>query len=248
MVVRLAYVSQRWERTNVNQGMTLGSYSSERATNLCIVSVWHVMNWRLRLIACCVWYNMVLYDIIQQHFLRNAIMHNNTFGIIQCQLVSLINFSHCLWGFHFQSGKPTWHGHGICQQPFFFLFSILVVSSGSLSLKLSYYNTQSVSQMQFMLQQGVWASWCSNKLIHINARTYGGNKPHNKVQENEHCCFAHQREWKTNPLTLITFYQASRLGGCTPSYVFAYTSVRDLFIWGGYLPCRKDYKVMVFYM
>ena len=139
MVVRLAYVSQRWERTNVNQGMTLGSYSSERATNLCIVSVWHVMNRRLCLIACCVWYNMVLYDIIQQHFLRNAIMHNNTFGIIQCQLVSLINFSHCLWGFHFQSGKPTWHGHGICQQPFFILFSILVVSSGSLSLKLLQY-------------------------------------------------------------------------------------------------------------
>ena len=101
---------------------------------------------------------MIQHGIIRYyttHFLRNAIMHNDTFGINQCQLVSLINFSHCLWGFHFQSRKPTWHGHGICQQPFFFLFSILVVSSGSLSLKLSYYNTQSVSQMQFMLQQGV---------------------------------------------------------------------------------------------
>jgi hypothetical protein len=29
---------------------------------------------------------------------------------------------------------------------------------------------------------------------------------------------------------------------------FAHTCVRDLFIGGGYLPCRKDYKVMVFYM
>jgi hypothetical protein len=29
---------------------------------------------------------------------------------------------------------------------------------------------------------------------------------------------------------------------------FAYTCVRDLFIGGGYLPCKKDYKVMVFYM
>jgi hypothetical protein len=29
---------------------------------------------------------------------------------------------------------------------------------------------------------------------------------------------------------------------------FAYTCVRDLFIGGGYLPCRKDYKVMIFYM
>jgi hypothetical protein len=28
---------------------------------------------------------------------------------------------------------------------------------------------------------------------------------------------------------------------------FAYTCVQDLFI-GGYLPCKKDYKVMVFYM
>ena len=29
---------------------------------------------------------------------------------------------------------------------------------------------------------------------------------------------------------------------------FAYTCVHDLFIGGGYLPCKKDYKVMVFYM
>ena len=29
---------------------------------------------------------------------------------------------------------------------------------------------------------------------------------------------------------------------------FAYTCVRDLFIRGGYLPCGKDFKVMVFYM
>ena len=29
---------------------------------------------------------------------------------------------------------------------------------------------------------------------------------------------------------------------------FAYTCVRDLFVWGGgYLPCKQDYKVMVFY-
>jgi hypothetical protein len=35
----------------------------------------------------------------------------------------------------------------------------------------------------------------------------------------------------------------------TPSYIFAYTCVRDLFIGGGgYLPCKKEYKVMVFYM
>jgi hypothetical protein len=29
---------------------------------------------------------------------------------------------------------------------------------------------------------------------------------------------------------------------------FAYTCVRDLFMGGGYLPCKKAYKVMVFYM
>jgi hypothetical protein len=29
---------------------------------------------------------------------------------------------------------------------------------------------------------------------------------------------------------------------------FAYTCIQDLFIGGGNLPCKKDYKVMVFYM
>jgi hypothetical protein len=29
---------------------------------------------------------------------------------------------------------------------------------------------------------------------------------------------------------------------------FAYTCIRDLFIGGGYLPCKNIYKVMVFYM
>ena len=36
------------------------------------------------------------------------------------------------------------------------------------------------------------------------------------------------------------------LGGCTLLY-FAHTCIRGLFIGGGLLPCKKDYKVMVFY-
>ena len=199
----------------------------------------------------------VLLHVVYDTTWYYTILYNNTFCAMQlCITIHSASFnvnwchssiSRIAYGAS-TSNLGSQHGMGMefVSNLFSFFFQSLWCQAGL--FHWNYYNTQSVSQMQFMLQQGVWASWCSNKLIHINARTYGGNKPHNKVQENEHCCFAHQREWKTNPLTLITFYQASRLGGCTPSYVFAYTSVRDLFIWGGYLPCRKDYKVMVFYM
>jgi hypothetical protein len=37
------------------------------------------------------------------------------------------------------------------------------------------------------------------------------------------------------------------LGGFTPSYIL-HTCVFGTYLLGGYLPCIKDYKVMVFYM
>jgi hypothetical protein len=52
-----------------------------RETNLRIVSVWHVMNWRLHLIACCVLYKRVLNNILwyyTMHLIRNAIVQNNS--------------------------------------------------------------------------------------------------------------------------------------------------------------------------
>ena len=37
------------------------------------------------------------------------------------------------------------------------------------------------------------------------------------------------------------------LGGFIPSYIL-HTRVFGAYLLGGYLPCIKDYKVMVFYM
>ena len=41
--------------------------------------------------------------------------------------------------------------------------------------------------------------------------------------------------------------QTSPLGGCTQSYIL-HTRAFTTYLLGGYLPCKKDYKVMVFYM
>ena len=45
----------------------------------------------------------------------------------------------------------------------------------------------------------------------------------------------------------LKFASGSGLGGCTPSYIL-HTCAFGPIYWGGYLPCKMDYKVMVFYM
>jgi hypothetical protein len=79
-VVRSPCVYQRWETTNLNHAITWGLYSSQRTTNLCIISVWHVMSWKLRPIAFCVWYKIIPYGILEHIFspmqlYRTVILH-----------------------------------------------------------------------------------------------------------------------------------------------------------------------------
>ena len=38
------------------------------------------------------------------------------------------------------------------------------------------------------------------------------------------------------------------LGGCTPSYILHTRAFGTYLLGGGYLPCKKHYKVMVVYM
>ena len=62
---------QQWEKTNVNHGITLGSYSSRRITNLCIVSVRHVMiegYVYLHVVYNIKWHYTTLYGVIQGTF------------------------------------------------------------------------------------------------------------------------------------------------------------------------------------
>ena len=48
-----------------------------------------------------------------------------------------------------------------------------------------------------------------------------------------------------NMLTILDLID--NLGGCALSYIL-HTRAFGTYLWGSYLPCTKDYKVMVFYM
>jgi hypothetical protein len=49
-------------------------------------------------------------------------------------------------------------------------------------------------------------------------------------------------------MTLFVFIKSQvNLGEITPSYIL-HTRAFGTYLLGGYLPCKKDYKVMVFYM
>jgi hypothetical protein len=47
---------------------------------------------------------------------------------------------------------------------------------------------------------------------------------------------------------LMQVLETTGLGEFTPSYILHTCAFGTYLLGGGYLPCRKDYKVMVFYM